>query len=274
MNFVGKGKRLDRIDITTVAQGMQCGEDELRAFMEVETAGSGFDNRGRPKMLFEPHVFYRNLTGDLREKAVSQGLAYKRWGMRRYPSNSYPILEKALAVDEEAALMSASWGLGQILGENHKIVNYSTVKSMILAFMEDEQHHLQAMADFIIANKIDDDLAEHRWSVVARVYNGPGYAKHGYHERLRKAYLKWSSVSDISDISPYRMAGVRFPSIERGDKGEFVIILQMCLNRLGASLAVDGDFGPKTHNSFMRYRPQLNSSEIVTPHLWAYFMES
>jgi len=47
--------------------------------MEVEAAGSGFDSRGRPKMLFEPHVFYRNLPASMRGEAERQGLASAKW---------------------------------------------------------------------------------------------------------------------------------------------------------------------------------------------------
>ena len=41
-----------------------------------ETTGSGFDKSGRPAMLFEPHVFYRNLSGKRCDSAVKQRIAY------------------------------------------------------------------------------------------------------------------------------------------------------------------------------------------------------
>jgi len=62
--------------------------------------------------------------------------------------------------------------------------------------LEDEENHLEAMVQFLITNHIDDDLRAHRWDVVARVYNGPGYAEHGYHTRLAQAYAKWSKIRD------------------------------------------------------------------------------
>lgn len=194
--FKGKAKRIEDIDIPRIGARIGVGEDELHAFMDVEAAGSGFDSQGRPKMLFEPHVFYRNLSGAKRQKAITLGLAYPRWGMRPYPKDSYPVLLKAMEIDETAALKSASWGLGQILGENHKIVGYPTPQAMVLAFMDDEEEHLEAIVNFLIANHIDDDLKAHRWSVVARVYNGPGYAKHNYDGRMAAAYAKWRKIKD------------------------------------------------------------------------------
>jgi hypothetical protein len=195
-DFRGAAKRLDDIDLPRIASKIGCGEDELHAFMDVEAAGSGFASAGRPKMLFEPHVFYRNLTGAKRNQAVQAGLAYAKWRAGNYPRDSYPRLIKAMVIDEAAALKSASWGLGQILGENHKAVGYATPQAMVKAFMDDEEAHVAAIIEFLIANNIADDLAAHRWAVVARVYNGPGYRTHNYDGRMAAAYAKWAKIKD------------------------------------------------------------------------------
>lgn len=194
--FKGAAKRIEDQDIPRLASTIGCGEDEIHAFMDVEAAGNGFDSQGRPKMLFEPHVFYRNLSGINRELAVRRGLAYKAWRSGNYPKDSYPRLVEAMAIDETAALRACSWGLGQILGENHRIVDYPTPQAMVLAFMEDEENHLKAIIEFLIANKIDDDLRAHRWATVARIYNGPGYREHDYDGRMARAFAKWQRIRD------------------------------------------------------------------------------
>lgn len=195
-DFKGVAKRLDDIDLPKLGHLIGVGEDEIHAVLDVETRGGGFDGQGRPKMLFEPHVFYRNLSGSKRTKAVKAGLAYKNWGTRPYPKDSYPRLKRAMAIDETAALKSASWGLGQILGENYKMVGFPSPQTMVEAFMEDEELHLKAMVRFIINAKIDDDLRAHRWANFAKVYNGPGYRKNGYARKLARAYAKWSKIRD------------------------------------------------------------------------------
>lgn len=194
--FKGAAKRLDDIDLPTIGAMIGVGEDEIHAFMDVEAAGSGFDSQGRPKMLFEPHIFHRHLRGDRLTRAVNAGLAYRKWRPGNYPRDSYPRLEAAMALDETAALLSASWGLGQVLGENHKTLNYDTPQAMVAAFMEDEEAHLRGMVDFLIANNIDDDLRDHEWAVVARVYNGPGYKKNGYDRKLAAAFKRWQGIKD------------------------------------------------------------------------------
>ena len=198
MDFIGKAKRLDDVDIGMIAARIRCGEDELHAFMDVEASGSGFDGQNRPKMLFEPHVFYRLLRGSQRDLAVRYGLAYRAWGAKPYPEDSYPRLTQAMAIDEELALMAASWGIGQILGTNHRLLGYPTAKEMVLAFMDDEETQLEGVVDFLIANGIDDDLRAHRWDVVARVYNGPSYRQHNYHKRMAQRFAWWQTKPDTS----------------------------------------------------------------------------
>lgn len=194
--FVGASRRLDDIDLPKLGALIGVGEDELHAFLDVETRGSGFDDLGRPIILFEPHVFYRNLSGAKRDQAVKAGLAYKNWGAKPYPKDSYPRLKAACEIDETAALKSASWGLGQVLGENYGSAGYPTVQDFVSAMMADEELQLKASVDFIKANYLDDELRRHDWAGFAKGYNGAGYAKNRYDVKLGEAYRKWSRIKD------------------------------------------------------------------------------
>ncbi|RWK79647.1 MAG: N-acetylmuramidase family protein [Mesorhizobium sp.] len=196
LSFKGTGKRLDDLDLPKLGALIGVGEDEIHAFLDVETLGHGFDALGRPIILFEPHVFYRNLSGAARAKAVAAGLAYQRWGQAPYPRDSYPRLKAACAIDETAALKSASWGLGQVLGENHIAAGYSTVQSMVRDMMADEELQLLAAVNFIKTNKLDDNLRAHDWAGFAKGYNGAGYRKNAYDTKLANAYRKWWGIKD------------------------------------------------------------------------------
>lgn len=205
-NFIGLAKHIDDLDLPTIGAKIGVGEDELHAVIDTETSGSGFDKLGRPKMLFEPHVFYRNLSGDERNEAVAAGLAYPKWGTQRYPADSYPRLKAAMEINQRAALMASSWGLGQILGENYAAAGYYSPDAMVLDFMDDEEQHLEAMVDFIIANNLDDDLralaALKRPTLPSdcvpfvRVYNGSGYARNDYHTKMARSHNKWRAIRD------------------------------------------------------------------------------
>ncbi|MER8455865.1 N-acetylmuramidase domain-containing protein [Mesorhizobium sp. M1300] len=194
--FRGAAKRLDDLDLPKLGARIGVGEDELHAFLDVETLGHGFDAQGRPVVLFEPHVFFRNLTGAKRAQAVAAGLAYAKWGEKPYPKDSYPRLKAACAIDETAALKSASWGLGQVLGENFEAAGFLTVQAMVEAMKDDEENQLLAAVNFIKANKLDDNLRNHDWVGFAKGYNGAGYRKNAYDTRLADAYRKWSRIMD------------------------------------------------------------------------------
>lgn len=197
MNFTGNAKRLEDIDLPMIGREIGVGEDEIHAILDVESAGTGFDKQGRPKMLFEPHIFWRELgPGPKRDKAAAQGLAYPRWKPGAYPKDSYPRLIKAMAIDEEAALRSASWGLGQIMGFNAQAAGYPFAKAMVLAFMDDEEAHLRAMIRFIVTNKLDDELRRRDWAGFARGYNGAGFAKNGYDKKLAASFARWQKIKD------------------------------------------------------------------------------
>lgn len=196
MNFRGKAKRLDDLDLPRVGARMGVGEDEVHAILDVESAGTGFDAKGRPKMLFEPHKFWKELgPGPKRDEAVRQGLAYPKW-KRGYPKDSYPRLIAAMKIDEEAALRSASWGLGQIMGFNCILAGYPSAKAMVEDFLDDEEQHLNAMVTFIITAKLDRFLRARDWAGFAAGYNGKSFAQNGYDTNLAKAFDRWQKIKD------------------------------------------------------------------------------
>ncbi|RWM81985.1 MAG: N-acetylmuramidase family protein [Mesorhizobium sp.] len=208
MTFKGAARRLDDLDLPKLGARIGVGEDEIHAFLDVETSGHGFDAHGRPIILFEPHVFYRNLAGAARAKAVAAGLAYAKWGEKPYPRDSYPRLKAACAIDETAALRSASWGLGQVLGENFGAAGFATVQAMVEAMMADEALQLAAAVNFITASRLDGKLRKHDWAGFAKGYNGASYRKNAYDVRLAAAFRKWSA---IKDSSPPAAAPVSMP---------------------------------------------------------------
>lgn len=207
VTFKGAARRLDDIDLPRVGALIGVGEDEIHAVLDVEASGSGYDAQGRVKALYEPHKAYALSSGAVRAQLVSQGLAYPKWGEKPYPKDSYPRILKALEIDETVALNATSWGLGQIMGFNHAAAGYPSACAMVEAFAEDEEHHLEAMIRFIIANGLDDELRRHDWAGFARGYNGSGYAKNAYDAKLAAAFAKWAKIKD----TPYPAPGAAAP---------------------------------------------------------------
>lgn len=195
-NFKGAARRIDDIDLPKIGHQIGVGEDEIHAVMDVEAAGSGFDSKGRPRILFERHHFYRQLRGSERQEATRKGLAVKSWSRATYGKDQYSLLKQAMKINETAALKACSWGLGQIMGWNYKVAGYESVQDMVKAFMEDEEDHLQAMINFIKNSNLDDELRRHDWAGFARGYNGAGYRKNRYDDKLAASYRKWSRIKN------------------------------------------------------------------------------
>src|SRR5688500_19431074 len=130
MNFNGAAKRLDDIDLPKLGAKLGVGEDELHAFIDVETLGSGFDEQGRPRILFERHKFHKYVPTAKRAQAVKAGLASKTPGGYGKSSEQYGKLERAMKIDAHAARMSCSWALGQIMGSHHELAGYDTVQAV------------------------------------------------------------------------------------------------------------------------------------------------
>jgi hypothetical protein len=193
--WLGRAQEMDDYDIARVAHEAGVSEDHIHAILDVECKGEGFDKRRRPAMLRERHIFYREIHPDFREEAVRRGLATPKW-VRDYPVDSYPWLVEAYQLDANAALRSCSWGLGQIMGFNHRVVGYDTVVAMVRAFADDEANQLEAVKNFLVNNDLIDDLLAERWNVVAGTYNGPRYKVNNYHVRLKERYEWWKKKPD------------------------------------------------------------------------------
>jgi peptidoglycan hydrolase-like protein with peptidoglycan-binding domain len=257
--FKGAAKRVEDIDLPRLGAQIGVGEDELHAFMEAETRGSGFDSQGRPRILFERHKFYKYCPEGKRAAAVKAGLANPKAGGYGKESEQYGKLAKAMAIDEHAALLSCSWGLAQVMGFNHELAGYPTVEAMILAFMDDEEAHLQAAVTFIKNSGLDDELRRHDWKGFAKGYNGTGYAVNKYDQKLAAAYVKWSKIKD-TPFSPSKPAPalVVTPAVDLydGKPHDEIRAVQVTLNDIGYPEVgtIDAKWGTKTAAAVLAFR--------------------
>lgn len=200
MTFRGAAERLPNAAIGEAAKALSCEPAVLEAVLQIETSGSGYDEEGRPIALFEPHIFYRKLVSNPNrlQSAVEQGLAYKDWREGDYPRDSYPRIIAACRINREAALQSTSWGIGQVLGENHQACGYANCDEMVAAAMDSESAQLEQMVSFIRSKRLDKALQIKKWKEFAEGYNGKEQAKHNYADRLATAYSHILTESDLS----------------------------------------------------------------------------
>lgn len=184
--FVGAAEPLSKPGFEAAVATLGVGMAELVAVLKVESKSCGFLPNRRPKILYERHVFHR-LTGG-RHSAANPDISNPVAGGYAGNEREYPRLEQAMRLDRTAALKSASWGAGQVMGENHKMVGYDSVESMVEAMQVSEDEQLLAVVNFIKNRRLDNTLRQHDWAGFARGYNGPAYAKNKYDLMLHSKY--------------------------------------------------------------------------------------
>lgn len=151
----------------------------VNAVYTVESSGSGFDpNTGLIKIQFEPHWFEKYTKTKIMNGVEGQP---KEWA----------AFEEAAKSDLHSAIMSTSWGLGQVMGFNHKSAGYITPEAMVDAFKESEYNQLKGMLEFIKNTpSMFAALQAKDWAIFAKFYNGPLYKNFNYDTRLAAAYAK------------------------------------------------------------------------------------
>jgi hypothetical protein len=189
--FIGSSLPLGSDGFMKVVDTLEVPAAEVWAILEVETSGSGYLPDGRPRILFERHIFRRQTGG--RFDAVAPDLSQPTaGGYGRTGAPQYDRLERAAQLDRRAALNSASWGLGQIMGFNAQNAGFADVEAMVAAMIDSENAQLDGLAGFIISQDLHLPLRARSWADFARGYNGPQYAMHQYDARLDAAYRKFA----------------------------------------------------------------------------------
>jgi len=224
----------------------------VAAVTDVESNGRVFGPDGLPMILFEPHIFYRRISGAARDEAVAIGLASKEWNKRLYPdrqaerwkqiSDAIKLLRRH-GLPEDAAWESASYGVGQVMGFHWKALGFRSVKGFVERMKAGAEGQIHIMLRFIAVNHLDDELREGRWAAFARGYNGKGFRKNHYDTKLARAALLYGGQAAAPD-------GL----LRLGAKGARVRELQALLARAGHAVTVDGDFGPATRDAVMAFQ--------------------
>lgn len=191
-------KKLTENEIQSQAKALGIEAAALKAVIEVECKGSGFNADGTPVILFERHVFRQRLIANgkaaIADKAIRKrpDLCNKSVGGYGLYSAQHGRLNAAAQYHRASALESASWGIGQVMGYHWKALGYASLQAFINAMYKDEASQLDAMCRYIKVNGLINVLKNKDWKAFARGYNGAAYAKNSYDVKLGNAYKKWS----------------------------------------------------------------------------------
>lgn len=226
---------LKETDFQEAAKKLNVDVNSVKAVQLVESKGSGYLIDGRPIILYERHIFKRLLDKEMsaspqlvdqliqslkvpvfagqNKLAVVQDYLSKNFSdvynsqAGGYLGNAaeYPRLEKAKKIHESFAMMSASWGLFQIMGFHYKLLKFASVQDMVESYRQSERNQLLSFCDFILSDSnLTSAIRSKNWTALAKGYNGPGYATHNppYDVRLKVAYATASENKDVSLYVP------------------------------------------------------------------------
>lgn len=173
-------------DLAVFAQRLGCSLKQLRAVSLVESGGAGFDDKGRPKILFERHLFWRFTNG----KHGLTSFSNPRGG--GYAEPSWDKLGRAAALSPFKAFESVSWGKFQVLGMWWDELGYPSPVEMAYSTVISEDAHYEMLIRYIEMNKMQGAVRALSTNPAdcrefARKYNGPAYTKFKYDEKLARA---------------------------------------------------------------------------------------
>jgi N-acetylmuramidase/Putative peptidoglycan binding domain len=227
----------------------------LLAVIEVESAGKFFalvDGRQEPLIRFEGHYFDRRLSEEVRDKARDARLSSPLAGKIANPASQaarWAMLERASAFSRPAALESASWGIGQIMGSHWKSLGYQSVEAFVEIARSGAAGQVELLIRFIEKNGLLPVLNNCDWAAFARRYNGPLYRRNAYDTKLAAAYRRHRDGAIPSSDKPSTA-----PVIAFGSAGDAVRDLQLTLTALGYPVKPTATFDHATKAALMRFQ--------------------
>lgn len=188
-------------DLATRAKTLEVEVAALKAVWKVETGGrGGFLPNDKPVILFEGHIFWQQLRArGLNPQDYVKGnedILYQKYDKTKYVGGvgEHDRLDRAIEINEDAALASASWGMFQTMGYLYEKCGCKTVKEFVTKMQESELAQLDLFIGLLNSNSnMLKALQNLDWQTFARLYNGPSYAQYHYDEKLAKAYLNYKN---------------------------------------------------------------------------------
>ena len=178
-------------DYTRAASLLGCEPAVVDAVAEVESNGEGFLPDGRPRILFEAHIFSRQTNHQY--DATHPEISSPTWNRSLYRSSTkeHDRCAAARELNRDAALQAASWGLFQLMGFNWRRCGYATLQDFVNGMYKSEAEQLNAFCRFIQSQGLADELQRKDWTGFALVFNGPAMAANHYDSRLAIAYATY-----------------------------------------------------------------------------------
>lgn len=177
--------------LTNLSKSLKIETAASVAVLSVESGGKGFGADGKVIIRFENHLFHR-FWGTQNQKTFddhfqfSSSAGWKGHMFRKNKSDEWStfhgnqqkeweVLEFARTLNSSAAIMSASFGLPQVIGSNFKRIGYNSPEEMLEYFEKNISYHIIALFDFFTP-EMKTYLRKKDFTSFAADYNGRGQA--------------------------------------------------------------------------------------------------
>ena len=186
------GESLKRADFEEAAHRLGCEWEFIAAVAIKESRRLGFADDGRPIIRFEPHLFNRITDNRF---VPEHGEMIRRAFSRQ--ADRWTHFAQVYALDPEAALRSASFGMFQVLGDNYPQMGMANAHDYVAALARSEKDQLAAFEAYVRRRNLLDEMRDKNWAGFARVYNGPAYQQNQYDTLLERHFneLKASPIA-------------------------------------------------------------------------------
>lgn len=184
-------KTLTDADFDIVAKELNVEVAAIKAVVRIEAGAAmeGFWAPGVPIVNFDRSMYNiyakkaANKAGDKSAKVPAglTGFALRKW----------TTLTNMRKINRDGADMGTFWGMFQIGGFAYKSCGCESVRQMVELMSRSEFDQLELFAAFVLNTGYVDYIRKKDWAGFSRRYNGPNYAKRGYHKKMAAAYAKF-----------------------------------------------------------------------------------
>ena len=250
--------------IASVAKSRGINAAALAAVVEVESNGIPYayvDGISVPVIRIEGHYFDRLVAASKQKVARAAGLASPKASAIKNPkeqADRYRMFQRMCDIDKNAAIMSCSWGVGQVMGVHWQKLRFNSADEFYAFITSGLRSQVEVMVRFIEYAGLIDEIERQDWAGFARIYNGPRYRDNKYDVKIAAAYARYGGMQQPSPASGM---------LRSGSSGASVREVQTLLQRGGYTVTVDGDFGPATRQAVKEFQKNygLEVDGVVGP---------
>lgn len=208
-------KSLTEEDFRIVAEELGVEVAAIKAVVKIEAGPKleGFWAPGVPVVNYAKSLFNKYNTAKTKGRKLKDAKVPS--GLSGYALKEWTSLTNARKINANAADMGTYWGMFQIGGFNYKLCGCQSVEEMVAKVSESEFSQLEMFAVFIRNSGMLESLRNKDWTTFARKYNGPSYAKRGYHTRMAKEYANYKQNSKEGK-SDKQSAEKKVPEVKSG----------------------------------------------------------